>query len=75
MNKLILVLAVAMLGCTNLQTKPTRMAVECNYTNTVSDAWFFVGGSRKDHSYTCRDIPAQSAPKAIPLQVNPDLVK
>ena len=75
MNKLILVLAMTMFGCTNLQTKPTRMAVECNYTNIVSDAWFFVGGSRKDHSYTCRDIPAQSAPKAEPLQVPAELVK
>ena len=35
----------------------------------------FVGGSRVEDEITCKNVQIPIAPKAIPLQVNPDLVK
>ena len=73
MNKLILVLALIMIGCATNQ--PTRTVLNCQSDYILSNGAVFVGGSRVKDEITCKTVQIPVAPKAIPLQVNPELVK
>ena len=73
MNKLILLLAMVMFGCAT--TQPTRTVLNCQSEYIAGDGVLFVGGSRGEDEITCKNVQIPVAPKAIPLQVNPDLVK
>ena len=73
MNKLILVLAMAMFGCAT--TQPTRTVLNCQSEYIVGDTALFVGGSKVKDEITCKMVQVQIAPKATPLQVPAELVK
>ena len=73
MNKLILLLALAMFGCATNQ--PTRKVLNCQSENIVNSSTLFIGGSRVKDEITCKTVQVLVAPKAIPLQVPTELVK
>jgi len=72
MNKLILVLAIAMFGCTT--TQPTRTVLNCQSEYIVGDTALFVGGSKVKDEIGCKMVQVPIAPKAIPLEVRPELI-
>jgi len=72
MNKLILVLAMAMFGCAT--TQPTRTVLNCQSEYIVDDGALFVGGSKVKDEIECKTVQIQIAPKAIPLEVRPELI-
>ena len=71
MNKLILVLAMAMIGCS--QT-PTRSVLNCQAEPIKDSSTLFIGGSRVKDEIGCKMIQVPIAPKAIPLEVRPELI-
>ena len=73
MNKLILLLAMALFGCATSQ--PTRPVLNCQSEYIVGDSALFVGGSKVNDEITCKMVQVQQAPKATPLQVPAELVK
>ena len=73
MNKLILVLVLAMVGCATQQA--TRQALNCQSEPIKDSSALFIGGSRVKDEITCKTVQVPVAPKAVPLQVNSDLVK
>ena len=73
MNKLILLLAMALFGCATDQ--PTRMALNCQAEYYLESGTMFVGGSKVKDEIECKTVQIQIAPKATPLQVPAELVK
>ena len=71
MNKLILVLAMTMFGCS--QT-PTRSVLNCQAEPIKDSSTLFIGGSRVKDEIGCKMIQVPIAPKAIPLEVRPELI-
>jgi hypothetical protein len=72
MNKLILLLAMALFGCATDQ--PTRMALNCQAEYYLESGTMFVGGSKVKDEIGCKMIRIPIAPKAIPLEVHPELI-
>jgi len=73
MNKLILVLTMAMFGCATNQ--PTRTVLNCQSENIVNSSILFIGGSKVKDEITCKTVQVPVAQKAIPLQAPAELVK
>ena len=71
MNKLILVLAMAMFGCS--QT-PTRSVLNCQAEPIKDSSTLFIGGSKVKDEIGCKMVQVPIAPKAIPLEVRPELI-
>ena len=71
MNKLILVLAMIMFGCT--QT-PTRSVLNCQAESIKDSSTLFIGGSRVKGEIECKMVRVPTAPKSIPLEVRPELI-
>ena len=71
MNKLILVLALAMFGCT--QT-PTRLALNCQAEPIEDSSTLFIGGSRVKGEIGCKMVQVPIVPKSAPLEVRPELI-
>ena len=72
MNKLILVLALALFGCS--QT-PTRAVLNCQAEPIKDSSILFIGGSKVKDEIECKMVQVQIAPTATPLQVPAELVK
>jgi hypothetical protein len=72
MNKLILVLALAMFGCTTQQA--TRQALNCQSEPIKDSSALFIGGSRVKDEITCKMVRVPIAPKSVPLEVHPELI-
>lgn len=73
MNKLVLVLPLALVGCATDQ--PTRQVLNCQSEYIKDSGTVFIGGSKVKDEIECKMVQIPVAPKAVPLQVNPDLVK
>jgi len=71
MNKLILVLAVTMIGCA--QT-PTRSVLNCQSEPIKDSSALFIGGSRVKDEIGCKMVRVPIAPKSVPLEVRPELI-
>jgi hypothetical protein len=72
MNKLVLILALVLFGCT--QNQPTREVLNCQREYILGDDTLFIGGSKiKDH-IECRTVKVPLAPKSSPLPVDPKLI-
>ena len=72
MNKLILVLALAMFGCATQQV--TRQALNCQSDPIKDSSALFIGGSRVKDEIECKQVQIPVAPKSIPLEVHPELI-
>ena len=72
MNKLILLLPLALFGCATDQ--PTRTVLNCDQQYVVSSKVPFVGGSQKRGGMTCDYVQIPVAPQAEPLQAPAELV-
>ena len=71
MNKLILLLAMALFGCT--QT-PTRAVLNCQTENIKDSSILFIGGSKVKDEIECKMVRVPIAPKSTPLEVHPELI-
>ncbi len=71
MNKLILVLAMIMFGCS--QT-PTRSVLNCQAEPIEDSSTLFIGGSRVKGEIGCKMVQVPIAPKSAPLEVHPELI-
>ena len=71
MNKLILVLAMVMLGCS--QT-PTRSVLNCQAEPIKDSSTLFIGGSKVKNEIGCKMVQVPVAPKSVPLEVRPELI-
>ncbi len=71
MNKLILVLAMAMIGCS--QT-PTRSVLNCQAEPIKDSSTLFIGGSKVKGEIECKIVRVPVAPKSAPLEVLPELI-
>ena len=71
MNKLILVLAMAIVGCS--QT-PTRSVLNCQAEPIKDSSALFIGGSRVKDEITCKMVQVPIAPKSVPLEVHHELI-
>jgi hypothetical protein len=71
MNKLILVLAMVMFGCS--QT-PTRAVLNCQSEPIKDSSTLFIGGSRVKDEIGCKMVQVPVAPKSVPLEVSPELI-
>jgi len=73
MNKLILLLAMSLFGCT--ATQPTRTVLNCQAEYFLEPGTLFIGGSKVKDEIECKMVQVQLAPKTTPLQVPAELVK
>ena len=71
MNKLILVLAMVMFGCS--QT-PTRSVLNCQAEPIKDSSTLFIGGSKVKDEIGCKMIWIPVAPKSAPLEVHTELI-
>ena len=71
MNKLILVLAMVMFGCS--QT-PTRAVLNCQAEPIEDSSTLFIGGSRVKGEIECKMLRVPVAPKPVPLEVHSELI-
>ena len=71
MNKLILVLAMVMVGCAQ---PPTRSVLNCQAEPIEDSSALFIGGSRVKDEIGCKMVRVPVAPKSIPLEVHPELI-
>ena len=71
MNKLILVLAMAMFGCSQI---PTRSVLNCQAEPIEDSSTLFIGGSRVKGEIGCKMVRVPIAPKSAPLEVRPELI-
>ena len=71
MNKLILLLALAIVGCS--QT-PTRSVLNCQAEPVKDSSTLFIGGSRVKDEITCKMVQVPITPKSAPLEVHPELI-
>jgi hypothetical protein len=72
MNKLLLVLALVLVGCA--QNQPTRTVLNCQREYILGDGTQFIGGSRTKDDIECRMVSVPLAPKSNPLSVDPKLI-
>jgi hypothetical protein len=72
MNKLILVLAMAMFGCA--QNQPTRKVLNCQAEPIKDSSTLFIGGSRVKDEIGCKMVRVPVVPKSAPLEVSPELI-
>ena len=72
MNKLILVLLLAVVGCTTNQ--PTRKVLNCQSEYILGESILFIGGSRIKDTIECKMIQIPIALKSKPLEVPPELI-
>ena len=72
MNKLILVLPLVLLGCS--QT-PTRSVLNCQAELIKDSSTLFIGGSKVKDEIECKYVQIPIDPKAVPLQAPAELVK
>ena len=70
MNKLILVLAMVMFGCS---LTPTRSVLNCQAEPIKDSSTLFIGGSRVNE-IGCKMVQVPVAPKSAPLEVHPELI-
>lgn len=73
MNKLILILTVALIGCA--ANHPTRQVLNCRAEYIIDDDALFIGGSKVKDEITCKTVQIPVAPKATPIQAPAELVK
>ena len=71
MNKFVLVLAMAMFGCS--QT-PTRSVLNCQAEPIEDSSTLFIGGSRVKAEIGCKMVRVPVAPNSAPLEVHPGLI-
>ena len=71
MNKLILVLAMVMFGCSQ---NPTRSVLNCQAEPIEDSSTLFIGGSRVKNEIACKMVRVPVAPKSVPLEVRPELI-
>ena len=71
MNKLMLVLAMVMFGCS--QT-PTRSVLNCQAEPIKDSSTLFIGGSKVKGEIECKMVQVPVAPKSVPLEVRPELI-
>jgi hypothetical protein len=71
MDKLILVLSLVMVGCT--QT-PTRSTLNCQAEPIKDSSTLFIGGSRVKDEIGCKMVRVPIVPKSLPLEVRPELI-
>ena len=71
MNKLILLLALTMFGCS--QT-PTRSVLNCQAEPIKDSSTLFIGGSKVKDEIGCKMVQVPIAPQAEPLQAPSELV-
>lgn len=72
MNKLILILALVLVGCAT--ERPMRTALSCDQeyiSSTIPIIW----GSQKRGPMVCNYVQVPVAPTAKPLEVSAELVK
>ena len=72
MNKLILLLALIMVGCATNQ--PTRTVLNCQAEPIKDSSTLFIGGSRVKDEIGCKIVQIQIAPKSASLEVSPELI-
>ena len=72
MNKLVLVLALALFGCA--QNQPTRTVLNCQREYILGDGTLFIGGSKTKDDIECHLVKVPTAPKSSPLAVDPKLI-
>jgi len=72
MNKLVLILALVLVGCA--QNQPTREVLNCQREYILGDDTLFIGGSRANDQIDCRTVKVPLAPKSGPLPVDPKLI-
>jgi hypothetical protein len=73
MNKLILLLVLAMVGCSTQQ--PTRKVLNCQSEPIKDSKTLFIGGSKLKDEIECKYVQIPIAPNAVPLQAPAELVK
>ena len=71
MNKLILVLAMVMFGCS--QT-PTRSVLNCQAEPIKDSSTLFIGGSKVKDEIGCKMVRVPVTSKSAPLEVRPELI-
>ena len=71
MNKLMLVLAMVMFGCS--QT-PTRSVLNCQAEPIKDSSTLFIGGSKVKNEIGCKMVQVPIAPKSAPLEVSSGLI-
>ena len=71
MNKLILVFAMVMFGCSQTST---RAVLNCQAEPIKDSSTLFIGGSRVKDEIGCKIVQIQIAPKSAPLEVSPELI-
>jgi hypothetical protein len=72
MNKLILVLSLAMFGCA--QNQPIRTVLNCQSEPIKDSSTLFIGGSKVKDEIGCKYVQVPVAPKSDPLPVDPKLI-
>ena len=72
MNKLVLVLTMVLFGCATNQ--PTRAVVNCQAEPIKDSGTLFIGGSKVNDEIECRTVQVPISPKAVPLEVRPELI-
>ena len=72
MNKLILLLAMSLFGCT--ATQPTRTVLNCQAEYFLEPGTLFIGGSKVKDEIGCKMVQVPIAPQAEPLQAPSELV-
>jgi hypothetical protein len=73
MNKLILLLLLALFGCATAQ--PTRKVLNCQSEPIKDSSTLFIGGSKVKDEIECKYVQIPIDPKAVPLQAPAELVK
>ena len=71
MNKLILVLMLSTVGCSQ---SPTRSVLNCQAEPIKDSSTLFIGGSRVKGEIECKMVQVPVAPKSAPLEVSPELI-
>jgi hypothetical protein len=71
MNKLILLLAMAMFGCSQTLI---RSVLNCQAEPIKGSSTLFIGGSRVKDEIGCKIVRVPIAPKSAPLEVSPELI-
>jgi hypothetical protein len=72
MNKLILILVLALFGCAT--QSPTRTVFNCQREYILGDSTLFIGGSTINDQIECGYVQVPIAPKSKPLEVHPELI-
>ena len=71
MNKLILILALAIIGCSQTST---RSVLNCQAEPIKDSSTLFIGGSKVRDEIECKMVRVPVAPKSVPLEVSSELI-